>query len=61
MTTKANMKFLKDALTQLEMAEGDLEDFVYYTHSDTCSNICSNVHQQIVYLKELINDLETWR
>ena len=60
MTTKANMKFLKDALTQLEMAYGDLEDFVYYTDSSTCSNIASNVNQQITYLKELINDLEDY-
>jgi len=58
MTSKANMKFLKDALNQLEFAYGDLEDFVYYTDSDTCSNIASNIDQQIVYLKELINDLE---
>ena len=58
MTSKANMKFLKDALNQLESAYGDLEDFVYYTDSDTCSNIASNINQQIVYLKELINDLE---
>ena len=60
MTIKANMKFLKESLTKLEIAEGDLEDFVYYTNSDTCSSICSNVHQQIIYLKELINDLEDY-
>ena len=58
MTSKANMKFLKDALNQLELACGDLEDFVYYTDSDTCSSIASEVNQQIIYLKELINDLE---
>ena len=58
MTSKANMKFLNDALLQLEFALGDLEDFVYYTNSDTCSNIASNVDQQITYLKELINDLK---
>ena len=58
MTSKANMKFLNDALLQLEFALGDLEDFVYYTGSDTCSNIASNVDQQITYLKELINDLK---
>ena len=58
MTSKANMKFLNDALLQLEFALGDLEDFVYYTDSDTCSNIASNVNQQITYLKELINDLK---
>ena len=58
MTSKANMKFLNDALLELEFALGDLEDFVYYTDSDTCSNIASNVNQQITYLKELINDLE---
>ena len=58
MSSKANIKFLKDALNQLEFAYGDSEDFVYYTDSDTCSNIASNINQQIVYLKELINDLE---
>ena len=58
MTSKANMKFLNDALLQLEFALGDLEDFVYYTNSDTCSDIASNVDQQITYLKELINDLK---
>ena len=58
MTSKANMKFLNDDLLQLEFALGDLEDFVYYTGSDTCSNIASNVDQQITYLKELINDLK---
>ena len=58
MTSKANMKFLNDALLELEFALGDLEDFVYYTDSATCSNIASNVNQQITYLKELINDLE---
>ena len=58
MTSKANMKFLNDALLQLEFALGDLEDFVYYTDSDTCSNIASNINQQITYLKELINDLK---
>ena len=60
MTTKANMKLLKSALTQLEFAKGDLEDFVYYTNSDTCSSISSEINQQIVYLKNLINDLESW-
>ena len=59
MTTKANMKLLKSALTQLEFAHGDLEDFVYYTNSDTCSSISSEINQQIVYLKNLINDLES--
>ena len=58
MTTKANMKFLKTALTQLEFAHGDLEDFVYYTDSDTASNISSEILQQINYLKNLIDDLE---
>ena len=58
MTTKANMKFLKTALTQLEFAQGDLEDFVYYTDSDTASNISSEILQQITYLKSLIDDLE---
>ena len=58
MTSKANMKFLKDALNHLEFGLGDLEDFVYYTDSATCSNIASNVDQQITYLKELINDLK---
>ena len=58
MTTKANMKLLKSALTKLEFAHGDLEDFVYCTNSDTCSNISSEIDQQIVYLKNLINDLE---
>ena len=58
MTSKANMKFLKDALNHLEFGLGDLEDFVYYTDSDTCSNIARNVNQQITYLKELINDLK---
>ena len=58
MTSKANMKFLNDALLQLEFALGDLEDFVYHTDSDTCSNITSNVDQQITHLKELINDLK---
>ena len=60
MTTKANMKFLKTALTQLEFAQGDLEDFIYYTDSDTASSISSEISQQITYLKNLINDLETW-
>ena len=60
MTTKANMKFLKTALTQLEFAQGDLEDFVYYTDSETASSISSAISQQITYLKNLINDLETW-
>ena len=59
MTTKTNMKLLKSALTQLEFAQGDLEDFVYYTNSDTCSSISSEINQQIVYLKNLINDLES--
>ena len=59
MTTKANMKFLKTALTQLEFAQGDLEDFVYHTNSDTASNISSEILQQINYLKNLIDDLET--
>ena len=59
MTTKANMKLLKSALTQLEFAKEDLEDFVYYTNSDTCSSISSKINQQIVYLKNLINDLES--
>ena len=58
MTTKANMKFLKTALTQLEFAQGDLEDFVYYTNSDTASNISLEILQQINYLKNLIDDLE---
>ena len=58
MTTKANMKFLKTALTQLEFAQGDLEDFVYYTNSVTASNISSEILQQINYLKNLIDDLE---
>mgnify|MGYP000205022896 FL=1 len=58
MTTKANMKFLKTALTQLEFAQGDLEDFVYYIDSDTASNISSEILQQITYLKNLIDDLE---
>ena len=60
MTSKANMKFLKDALSQLEFALGDLEDFVYYTDSDTCSSIASNVNEQIVFLKNLISDLEDY-
>ena len=60
MTSKANMKFLKDALNQLEFALGDLEDFVYYTDSDTCSNNVSNVNEQIVFLKKLISDLEDY-
>ena len=59
MTTKANMKLLKSALTQLEFAQGDLEDFVYYTNSDMCSSISSEINQQIVYLKNLISDLES--
>ena len=59
MTTKANMKFLKTALTQLEFAQGDLEDFVYYTDGDTASNISSEILQQINYLKNLIDDLES--
>ena len=58
MTTKANMKLLKSALTQLEFANGDLEDFVYYTDSDACSSISSEINQQIVYLKNLIDDLD---
>ena len=58
MTTKANMKFLKTALTQLEFAQGDLEDFVYYTNSDTVSNISLEILQQINYLKNIIDDLE---
>lgn len=45
MTSKANMKFLKDALEQLKFAYGDLEDFVYYTDNDTCSSIASEVNQ----------------
>ena len=56
MTTKANMKLLKSALTQLKFAQGALEDFVYYTNSYTCSGISSEINQQIVYLKNLIND-----
>lgn len=60
MTTKANMKLLKESLLQLEMAEGDLEDFVYYTNSDSCSNIASEVHHQINCLKALIKDLESY-
>ena len=60
MTTKANMKFLKTALTQLEFAQGDLEDFVYYTDSDAASNISSEILQQITYLKNLIDDLEIY-
>ena len=59
MTTKANMKLLKSALTQLKFAQGDLEDFVYYTNSYTCSGISSVINQQIVYLENLINDLES--
>ena len=58
MTSKANMKLLKTALTQLEFALGDLEDFVYYTNSETCANISSEINQQIDYLKNLISDLE---
>ena len=58
MTSKANMKLLKSALTQLEFALGDLEDFVYFTNSETCANISSEINQQINYLKNLISDLE---
>ena len=58
MTTKANMKLLKSALTQLEFAHGDLEDFVYFTNSETCAKISSEINQQINYLKNLISDLE---
>lgn len=58
MVSKSNMKFLKDALNELQIAEDKLNDFVYYEDSDTCSTICSNIHQQIIYLKELIKDLE---
>lgn len=60
MTSKANVKFLKDALNQLEFALSDLEDFVYYTEDGTCSNIASNVNEQIVLLKNLISDLEDY-
>ena len=45
MTSKANLKLLKEGLTHLEFAEGYLEDFVYYTNSGTCSNISSNIHE----------------
>ena len=58
MTSKANMKLLKSALTQLEFALGDLEDFVYFTNNETCANISSEINQQINYLKNLISDLE---
>ena len=58
MTSKASMKLLKSALTQLEFALGDLEDFVYFTNSETCANISSEINQQINYLKNLISDLE---
>lgn len=60
MTTKANMKFLKEALYHLEIAEGDLEDFVYFTNSETCSSISSEIHQQLKHLKQLISDLEDY-
>ena len=40
------------------VTQQDLEDFVYYTNSDMCSSISSEINQQIVYLKNLINDLE---
>lgn len=58
MASKASMKLLKSALTQLEFALGDLEDFVYFTNSETCANISSEINQQINYLKNLISDLE---
>lgn len=58
MASKASMKLLKSALTQLEFALGDLEDFVYFTNSETCANISSEIDQQINYLKNLISDLE---
>ena len=58
MYNKSMLKLLKDSLSQLEFAYGDLEVFVYYTDSDACSSIASNVNQQITYLKELISDLE---
>ena len=58
MTSKANLKLLKEGLTHLEFAEGYLEDFVYYTNSDACSNISSNIHEQIRSLQDLIRDLK---
>ena len=58
MTSKANLKLLKEGLIHLEFAEGYLEDFVYYTNSDTCQNISSNIHEQIRSLQDLIRDLE---
>ena len=61
MTSKANLKLLKEGLTYLEFAEGYLEDFVYYTNSDTCSNISSNIHEQIRSLQDLIRDLEEFK
>ena len=61
MTSKANLKLIKEGLTHLEFAEGCLEDFVYYTNSDTCSNISSNIHEQIRSLQDLIRDLEEFK
>ena len=61
MTSKANLKLLKEGLTHLEFAEGYLEDFVYYTNSDTCSNISSNIQEQIRSLQDLIRDLEGFK
>lgn len=61
MTSKANLKLLKAGLTHLAFAEGYLEDFVYHTDSDTCSNISSNIHEQIRSLQDLIRDLEEFK
>ena len=61
MTSKANLKLLKEGLSHLEFAEGYLEDFVYYTGSDACSNISSNIHEQIRSLKDLIGVLEEFK
>ncbi len=58
MVNKENIKFLKDALNQLEIAYRELQDFVYHTDSETCSDIETNIYLQIIYLKELINDLD---
>ena len=61
MTSKANLKLLKEGLIHLEFAEGCLEDFVYYTNSDTCSNISSNIHEQIRSLQDLISSLKDFK
>lgn len=58
MITKPLIKDLKRAVKDLEFAQNELEDFVYYTDSDTVRDISSEIHYSLKRLKEYLKEVE---